>query len=218
MTKFGRLCFQKFAARGSVEKQILSRHDRAAIERSRLHRRHCTADRLHPAGVLRMLLAGGDDQSRDRGETGQGFTAKAEARDAFEIVKRGDFTGGVARQRQWQINGRHANAVVGNGQVLDAALKQRNVDAHRARIKRVFQQLFQRRCRSLNHLACGDLVDQQFREYPDGGMVGQDDRLGSGGKGSHEFDHHSTVTDHREGGQENHCGSHFVRRVRLVIG
>ena len=53
-------------------------------------------------------------------------------------------------------------AVVGDAQPLDAAAREIDVDLRRARVEAVLQQLLQRRRRTLDDFAGGDLVDQQI--------------------------------------------------------
>ena len=53
-----------------------------------------------------------------------------------------------------------AGAVVGDADAPDAAAREIDVDLRRAGVERVLEQLLQRRRRTLDDLAGGDLVDQ----------------------------------------------------------
>jgi len=66
----------------------------------------------------------------------------------------------VTRQGQRQIVRRNATAVVAHSQQLDPALLNVHIDASRARIQTVFQQLLDHRGRALHHLAGGNLIRQ----------------------------------------------------------
>ena len=62
-----------------------------------------------------------------------------------------------------------AATIVGDAELFDAALRQLDFDRPAACVKTVFQQLLEHGCRAINHLASGDLIDQDFREFVDRG-------------------------------------------------
>src|SRR5690606_30140582 len=70
-----------------------------------------------------------------------------------------------------QVIGRNARAVVAHAQQLDAALLHIHVDAPRAGIQAILQQLLGDRRRALDHLAGGDLVGQPRAEQLDATQV-----------------------------------------------
>ena len=115
-------------------------------------------------GLLLLRRAGGQGQPRHRADTGQRFPAKAKADNGFQIVKRGNFTGGVASQRQRQLVLFDAAAVVPNADKLRAAAFDININSGRAGIKAVFDQLLNHRRRTFHHLPCGNLVGELRRQ------------------------------------------------------
>ncbi len=83
-----------------------------------------------------------------------------------------------------RVFGRHAFAVVFDGDELLAAEIHRDGDAARAGVKRVLDQLFDDRCRTLHDLAGGNLIGQRRRQ-PTNAAHSQSIRL----------NHHSMVAD-----------------------
>ena len=67
-------------------------------------------------------------------------------------------------QRQRHLGRRHAAAVVGDLDPLDAARGEADRDPRRTRVDGVFHQLLQRAGRSFHHLTGCDAVDQMLRE------------------------------------------------------
>ena len=70
--------------------------------------------------------------------------------------------------RQGQIRGRDAAAVVDDFDQLDSATADRDADPGRAGIERVFDQLLDDRNRPLDDLSGGDLADRSFVEQAKG--------------------------------------------------
>jgi hypothetical protein len=73
----------------------------------------------------------------------------------------------VARERERQLRGRDAGAVVAHAQQPDAALLDVDRDVPRAGIERVLDQFLGDRGRALDDLAGGDLVDERVCEDAD---------------------------------------------------
>ena len=90
---------------------------------------------------------------------GSASPRKPERADVGEIVVR-QLGGAVPLDRELQLLGRHADAVVDHRQEGAAAFLQGHGDAVRAGIDRVLDQLLHGAGRPLDHLAGGDLVDQ----------------------------------------------------------
>jgi hypothetical protein len=162
-TALGARRFQEFeAGRRRVEK-IAHLDARALAERRRLH------GGFHPAfdpdgpSVVAAALAAGDAEATDGADRGQRFAAEAEMIDAQEMVV-GKLRGAMALDRQRELVAVHADAVVADDHEALPALLQRHVDARRTGIDRILDQLFQRRGRTLDHLAGGDAIDEGFRQ------------------------------------------------------
>ena len=79
----------------------------------------------------------------------------------------GDFRGRVALDAELEIGGVHADAVVADPDEVAPAGLDRDLDAARARVERVLDEFLHRRCRTLDHFAGGDAVDQQRIEAAD---------------------------------------------------
>ncbi len=95
-----------------------------------------------------------------RRDAGKRFAAEAQACHALQVIERGNFAGGVARQREGQVFPGDTAAVVKDFQKFDSAMLQLHRNFTGARIQAVFQQFFKRRSRTVNYLAGGDLVDE----------------------------------------------------------
>ena len=105
-------------------------------------------------------LAAGQRQPRHRGDAGQPFAAKAHAGHPFQIAQAADFAGSVARERQRQIVGVDARAVVLHADQFDAAAGQLDADVVGAGVQAVFDDFLQCVGGALHHFAGGDLVDE----------------------------------------------------------
>ena len=79
----------------------------------------------------------------------------------------GDFRGGVALDGEREILGAHAAAVVDDADEPPPALLDGDVDARRAGVERVLDELLHGGGRTLDHLAGGDAVDEKGIETAD---------------------------------------------------
>ena len=111
--------------------------------------------------------AAGDGEAADRADRGQRLAAETERVDPRQIVVR-QLGGRVPLDRQRELFRRHAASVVGDRDQRPPAVAQHHVDAPRAGVDRVLDQLLDRRGGALHHLARGDAVDQGRRQAPDG--------------------------------------------------
>ena len=180
MAELGLLGAQELAPRRRIEVEVRHR-DRGALRARRgLHladaarlrrrsRRACAASRV------RLVI--------DRRDT-EAIEASASPRNPIVATpsrssQAGDLAGGVARERERQLLARDAGAVVLDLHALDAAGLEHHGDRLRAGVDAVLQQLLQHRGRALDHLARGDLADQQLRQDADRGSC--EIRLGAAG-------------------------------------
>src|SRR5204863_5526392 len=92
---------------------------------------------------------------------------KAERADGDKIVV-GELRCGVPLDRKRQIGARHALAVVSDADQPSAAAIGENIEALCSGIDRVFHKFFDHARRALDHLACGNAVDDSFAELADG--------------------------------------------------
>jgi len=77
----------------------------------------------------------------------------------------------VAFQRKCHCVRPHAAAIINHLDPGKAPINQHHPDSPRTGINRVFNQLFQRRRRAFDHLACGNAVHQSGREAADFGHL-----------------------------------------------
>ena len=113
---------------------------------------------LDLGAVLPALGACAHGEARDRGDGWQCLAAKAEAGDFVQIRGFADLTGGVALQREQGLVRTHALAVVLDPDVGFAAVAELHLDAAGSCVDRVFHEFFDHSNRTLNYLACGDLI------------------------------------------------------------
>ena len=167
MTELGALATQELAPGGNVEEQ-LAHLDSGA---QRMRRRHRLAEDIatvatHAPTAVLAGDAGGQGQPRHRSDAGQRLAAETQADHLLEILEAGDLAGGVAGQRQRQLRGSNAAAVVAHPDQPHPTLLHFDGDASRSGIQAVFQQFLDDRRRALDHFAGGDLADQLRRQSP----------------------------------------------------
>ena len=95
---------------------------------------------------------------------GSASPRKPSVRHRLEIIERGDLAGGVAGERQGQLVGGDAAAVVAHADQADAAALDVDLDAAGAGVQAVLDELLDDGGRALDHFAGGDLVDELVRE------------------------------------------------------
>ncbi|MBK6396018.1 MAG: hypothetical protein IPF73_16180 [Betaproteobacteria bacterium] len=158
---------QELAARGRVEVELLDRDRGARRERRRRDRRDRSAVDLDAPRVRPPRRARGEREPRHRRDRRQRLAAEAQRRDRLEVGGRADLRRRMPRDRERQVLAVDAPAVVHDADALDAAAGEVHVDARRARVEAVLDQLLQRRRRPLDDLARRDLVDEQVRQRTD---------------------------------------------------
>ena len=166
---FGPVRAHEFQARGRGVEKIAQLDHRARRQGGRLN----GADLPPRHRDLRCILpacAAGDRQPAHRAQRGQCLAPEAETVDVQKVAAI-DLGGGMTRQRQRQVFGRHAATVIGHADQGLAPIGQSDVDPSRAGIQRVFHQFLDRRGWAFNHLACRDPVDRSLIKLPDDGAV-----------------------------------------------
>ena len=108
--ELGRLGLQELAPRRRAEEQLA--HLDAWCRRARAAGAQLAGARVEPGRVRGVGGAAGDRDLGDRGDRRQRLAAKAHRRHALELGERGDLAGRVAAQRQRQLVGGDAVAVV----------------------------------------------------------------------------------------------------------
>jgi hypothetical protein len=112
--------------------------------------------------VAVFSAAAGEREPRNRSDACKRFAAKAEACNALEILERGDFARGVAREREKKIVSRNAATVVAHTDRARTAGRELHRDLTRAGVETVLEQLLQCRSRTLDDFTRGDLIDQEL--------------------------------------------------------
>ena len=98
------------------------------------------------------------DEMRNRRDARQRLAAESERVDGREIVGAPNLARRVPLEREPRIFRAHALAVVFDAHEPLAAQLDVDLDAARARVDGVFDELFDDRCRTFDDLAGGDLV------------------------------------------------------------
>ena len=161
--QFGRLRLQELFPRRSIKERSRIVIEVPSGQARFFHPRHLAAVDLDHRASGVFLGSRFKVQARNRCNRGQCLAPKAEGCNAQQIVRVSDLRGRMPLECQHGIVAHHAAAIVDD---LDQLLPARfDVDANAAgaRIERVLKQLFHHRCRTLHHLARGDLVGNAFR-------------------------------------------------------
>ena len=138
----------------------------AFAQRGRLHLGLVAAVDGDREGVRLARVAGGDGEPRHRADRGQRLAAEAERADVEQVVV-GQLRGGVALDREREIGAGHAGAVVADADQPAPAAVGEDLDARRAGVERVLDELLDHARGALDHLARGDAVDHAFGELAD---------------------------------------------------
>ena len=138
----------------------------AAGERGGAERLRRTAADGEARRLGGALGARGDGEPADSAERGEGLAAEAEGEDVDEVAAV-ELRGGVALERERQLVGRDAVAVVLDPHEPLAAVGVGDPDPPRAGVDGVLDDLLHRRGRALHHLAGGDAVRRGSIELAD---------------------------------------------------
>ena len=165
--QLGGFGFEEFSSRGDVEEQIAHGDGGSQRESGFFDGQDLAAGDFddHAGGIFGGV--GFQAQPTDGGDGGQRLAAKAQGRDAEQVVGVADFRSGVALEGEHGVVVQHAAAVVDDLDELLAARLDVDADAMGAGIERVLQQLLHHRCRALHDLAGSDLVGDIFGENVD---------------------------------------------------
>ena len=160
---FGARRAQELAPRRYFAEEVLHPDARSRWKRGgSVIFKHTMIDHPLPAllGAMRTAL---DRQPRDRSDRRQGFATETQRRHQFNMFV-GQLGRGVPFKRQRHLVGRHAAAIVGHLDQVQPARGKTHGDLRRPRVDRILDQFLERRCRALDHLACGDAIDEMFRK------------------------------------------------------
>ena len=134
--------FQELHAGGGVVEQVVDRDGRAHGARARLHALGLAALDAVAAGVLVRFGTGQHFHFSHAGDGRQGFAAESQGMDMPQVIRRGNFAGGMSDKRFIDIFCFDAGAVISNLQLGNAAAGRREGDLGRPGIDGIFQQFF----------------------------------------------------------------------------
>ncbi len=152
---------QKLAADRRVVKQVANLDHGAHRAAAELHGSGLPAVDGNLVAIDRIDAAAAEAQATDGCDRRQRLAPKAHRADPEQIVGPGDFAGGVAGDGEPKVLGVNPLAVVGHADQLAAAVADLDVDAGGQGVDAVFQELFDDARRPLDHLAGGNLVDDE---------------------------------------------------------
>jgi hypothetical protein len=135
--EFGALGLEELAAGRGVEIEVAHLDDGASHQgrRFRLGTRFC----LQFPGMAGTTFPAADCQASDGGDRGQRLAAKAKRGNAFKVVERDNFRGGVAGQGQREFFLGDAAAVVSDTDQFGAAFFEMHLNRLAAGIEAVFE-------------------------------------------------------------------------------
>ena len=166
MPQFSLRRFEEVAPCGHVEKQVLNGERRARLHGNQglLLDHRALVDNLHPHFVL--LASGLQFHLRYGGDAGQGLASETHSADGKQVFRLANFGSGMTLEAQAGIRFRHTAAIVDHHNHRLTGVFHYQVDLGGTSIQSVLHQLFDRRCWTLNHLACrnlvGDAIGKQF--------------------------------------------------------
>ena len=154
---FGARALEEFLPGGGVVEQPLDRHGGAASARRVTRVDHGAGGRPHlcSRAIIRRRF---DHELRDGGDGGKRFAAKPEAAHTDQLFSGRDFRGGVSGEREHGVVAVHTTSIVGDADEGAPTVFDGHIHRGRARIKRIFDQLLDHRCRTFNDFAGRNLI------------------------------------------------------------
>src|SRR5215471_9141221 len=131
-------------------------------------RRACTLPPSPRRRVPAVLpRAGAYLEAAHRADGGQRLAPEAQGGDGVEIGLVGDLRGGVALEREVEIDGAHAHPVIAHPDELTARILELDADGRGMGVDGVLHQLLHHGGGTLHDLSGGDLVDQELGKETD---------------------------------------------------
>ena len=163
VTHLGSRAFEELLSRGHVEEQIthLDGRARRSAVRGAVGDLAPDDDDSRAFGVLGRT--GGEREPTDRRDRRDRFATKAKRGDGRDVLRSLDLRCRVSLEAEQRVVGRHARAIVGDSDQIDAAPFDRHFDPHGAGVHRVLQQLLDNRSGALHDFASRDLVRNDLR-------------------------------------------------------
>ena len=160
---------QKLAARRHIEEEI-AHGDVGAARSARIahildfpaeNQNFCARHRFGPVGDHRELRNGRDSRERLAPETHRG--------DGVEILQCAQFARGMPFDGKQCVVAIHPGAVVADANQTATAIDHLHLDARRAGVDGVFNELFEDGRRAFHDLSRGDLIDHRVGQHANGG-------------------------------------------------
>ena len=154
------LGFEEFAAGRKIVKKLPYLDGGSRRAGSGFHLHQLSPLHLNASGfrALRIPFTGGQGESTDTGDAGQGLATKAHALDRRQVRSLLNLAGGMALQTHQGIIPMHADAIVSDSNQAASSGIQLDRDAPGLGINGIFHQLLDHTGRSLDDLACCNLV------------------------------------------------------------
>ncbi|VVE59435.1 hypothetical protein PTE30175_05467 [Pandoraea terrae] len=164
VAELGLFGLQELAPRGRIEIQVPYVDRGADGTGGGRDRPGIAVDR---GGVRGVRMTARQGELGDRGDGRERFAAKAEREHRFELFETADLAGGVTRERKRQLFGRHAAAVVGDGDAAYTAFFELDLEGARAGVERVLEQFLDDGRGPFHDFPGRDLADQLVRKDTD---------------------------------------------------
>ena len=167
MAELGGIASYELATRRHVEKKLADLDAGSGRVGGRPQRRYTAAFHADLRGVIRRRRPRHETHAGDGTYRRQRLAAKSECRHRFQISKRCNLAGRMARQRDTEIILAHARAIVAHADKANAATLNIDLDTVCTSVETILDKLFDDRGRTLDHFAGGNLIDEFVRQNPD---------------------------------------------------
>ena len=158
---------EEFLARRRIEEEVLYLDRRADIAARLDEVRLLAARDGYARAEVVTLAARQEREARDGRDRRQGLAAEAQRADGIEVTDFADLARRMAQDREVRILRAHAPAIVRHAHEARAARHDLDLDAGRARIHRILDELLDDRRRPLHDFASRNLVDGIVVKYMD---------------------------------------------------
>jgi hypothetical protein len=163
----GDFAAQEFSSRRQVVEKVAHFDGGTGGMRRRRRLPHRPAIDAHAGRAFLVEMPRDDFEPRHRRDRRQCLTAKAKRRDGAEIVGGRYLAGRMTGQRQPQLGGGDAAAIIAHAREAHAARFDFHLHALRAGVEAVLHQFLDDGCRPLDDLAGRDLIDELVFEDAD---------------------------------------------------
>ena len=164
---FGPLALEELAARGNLGEQFGDFDPGSRRSARSPFAKNLATLEIDRVALVAVARPGVQPELRNRSDGRQGLTPKAKARDVLETGEICEFAGGMSSEGHTGFPRGHSVSVVCHRDQGASAIANIHSNSRSSRVERVLDQLLDHRCRPLDNLAGGDLVDQFARKQLD---------------------------------------------------